>query len=87
MTTHADDATLQANVQEVLPGLRRDLEDLVRIQSVSADPERAAAVQRSAATVRDPFPAQGLDAPIARAHAARRLSGDCSPRRGSLPAS
>jgi acetylornithine deacetylase/succinyl-diaminopimelate desuccinylase-like protein len=68
MTTHADDATLQANVQEVLPGLRRDLEDLVRIQSVSADPERAAEVQRSAEAVRDLFAAEGFDARIVTAH-------------------
>ena len=39
---------LRARVQSVLPGIRSDLEDLVRIESVSADPERAGEVQRSA---------------------------------------
>ena len=32
---------LRAKVQSVLPGIRKDLEDLVRIESVSADPARA----------------------------------------------
>ena len=39
---------LRARVQSVLPGVRTDLEDLVRIQSVSADPERLQEVERSA---------------------------------------
>lgn len=39
---------IRARLAEVLPGLRSDLEDLVRIESVSADPARAAEVQRSA---------------------------------------
>lgn len=38
-------------VREVLPSVRRDLEDLVRIQSVWADPERRGEVQRSAEAV------------------------------------
>ncbi|MDQ6641823.1 MAG: dipeptidase [Actinomycetota bacterium] len=42
---------LRARVQDVLPGIRRDLEDLVRIESVSADPERASEVQRCAEAV------------------------------------
>ena len=62
------DLDLNARVQEVLPGLRRDLEDLVRIQSVSADPERAAEVQRSAEAVRDLFSAEGFEARIVTAH-------------------
>ena len=62
------DLDLNARVQEVLPGLRRDLEDLVRIQSVSADPERAAEVQRSAEAVRDLFAAEGFEARIVTAH-------------------
>ena len=37
---------LKARVQSVLPGIRADLEDLVRIESVSADPARAGEVQR-----------------------------------------
>jgi acetylornithine deacetylase/succinyl-diaminopimelate desuccinylase-like protein len=55
---------LRARVRDVLPGLRRDLEDLVRIESVSADPARAGEVRRSAETVRDLFAAEGFDAAI-----------------------
>ena len=43
---------LRAKVREIMPGLRKDLEDLVRIESVSADPARASEVQRSAEAVR-----------------------------------
>lgn len=42
---------LIARVQKVLPGVRRDLEDLVRIESVWADPARRGEVQRSAEKV------------------------------------
>jgi acetylornithine deacetylase/succinyl-diaminopimelate desuccinylase-like protein len=38
-------------VRDVLPSVRADLEDLVRIQSVWADPDRRAEVQRSAEAV------------------------------------
>jgi acetylornithine deacetylase/succinyl-diaminopimelate desuccinylase-like protein len=55
---------LRARVRDVLPGVRRDLEALVRIESVSADPERAGEVQRSAEAVRDLFVAEGFDAAI-----------------------
>ncbi|GGD07846.1 dipeptidase [Nocardioides daphniae] len=55
---------LRARITELLPGLRRDLEDLVRIQSVSADPARAGEVQRSAEAVRDLFAAEGFSARI-----------------------
>ncbi|WP_370249007.1 dipeptidase [Nocardioides sp.] len=48
-------------IPELLPGLRRDLEDLVRIESVSADPARAAEVQRSAEAVAALFRAEGFD--------------------------
>jgi acetylornithine deacetylase/succinyl-diaminopimelate desuccinylase-like protein len=51
---------IRAQVQSVLPGLRRDLEDLVRIESVSADPARAAEVQRSAEAVAELFRAEGF---------------------------
>jgi cysteinylglycine-S-conjugate dipeptidase len=51
---------IRARVQEVLPGLRKDLEDLVRIESVSADPERAGEVQRSAEAVAELFRAEGF---------------------------
>jgi acetylornithine deacetylase/succinyl-diaminopimelate desuccinylase-like protein len=55
---------LRDRVQAVLPGVRRDLEDLVRIESVSADPERLSEVQRSAEAVRDLFEAEGFSAEI-----------------------
>ena len=51
---------LRAAVTDLLPGLRRDLEDLVRIESVSADPARAGEVQRSAETVAELFRAEGF---------------------------
>jgi cysteinylglycine-S-conjugate dipeptidase len=66
MTDH-----LRARLPDVLPGVRRDLEALVRIQSVSADPERATEVQRSAEAVRDLFAAEGFDATIASADGGR----------------
>ncbi|HEX3932354.1 MAG TPA: dipeptidase [Nocardioides sp.] len=55
---------LRARVRDVLPGVRRDLEALVRIESVSADPERADEVRRSAEAVRELFAAEGFDARI-----------------------
>lgn len=44
---------LIAKVRDVLPEVRRDLEDLVRIESVWADPERRDEVVRSAQKVAD----------------------------------
>jgi acetylornithine deacetylase/succinyl-diaminopimelate desuccinylase-like protein len=61
------DDDLRARVRDVLPGVRRDLEDLVRIQSVSADPERAGEVRRSAEAVRDLFAAEGCETTITAA--------------------
>jgi len=58
---------LRARVQEVLPGVRRDLEDLVRIESVSADPERAGEVRRSAEAVAALLEAEGCTARITSA--------------------
>ncbi|GAB2865194.1 M20/M25/M40 family metallo-hydrolase [Nocardioides pacificus] len=52
---------LRSRLAEVLPGVRRDLEDLVRIESVSADPARAGEVQRSAEAVAQLFRAEGFD--------------------------
>ncbi|MQW77911.1 M20/M25/M40 family metallo-hydrolase [Nocardioides sp. dk4132] len=52
---------IHARVQQLLPGIRRDLEDLVRIESVSADPARAAEVQRSAEAVAALFRAENFD--------------------------
>jgi cysteinylglycine-S-conjugate dipeptidase len=51
-------------VAEVLPGIREDLEALVRIESVSADPARAGEVQRSAEAVADLFRAEGCEVEI-----------------------
>jgi cysteinylglycine-S-conjugate dipeptidase len=55
---------LKARVQSVLPGIRADLEDLVRIESVSADPARAGEVQRSAEAVKALFDAEGFTSRI-----------------------
>src|SRR4051812_13925405 len=52
---------IRARVQAVLPGIRKDLEDLVRIESVSADPERAGEVWRSAEAVAELFRAENFD--------------------------
>lgn len=51
---------IRARVQKVLPGIRKDLEDLVRIESVSADPDRAGEVRRSAEAVAELFRAEGF---------------------------
>jgi acetylornithine deacetylase/succinyl-diaminopimelate desuccinylase-like protein len=53
-------AELRQRVQTVLPGVRKNLEDLVRIESVSADPARAGEVQRSAEAVSELFEAEGF---------------------------
>ncbi len=55
---------LRARVAEVLPGIRADLEDLVRIESVSADPARAGEVRRSAEAVRALLDAEGCTTEI-----------------------
>ena len=54
-------ADISSRVQAALPGIRRDLEDLVRIESVSADPARASEVQRSAEAVAELFRAEQFD--------------------------
>jgi acetylornithine deacetylase/succinyl-diaminopimelate desuccinylase-like protein len=48
-------------VRDVLPSVRRDLEDLVRIQSVWADPARRNEVHRSAQAVANLLIAAGFD--------------------------
>jgi len=65
MSERTDD--LRARVRDVLPGVRSDLEDLVRIESVSADPARAGEVQRSAEAVKALFDAEGLTSEIVSA--------------------
>jgi acetylornithine deacetylase/succinyl-diaminopimelate desuccinylase-like protein len=52
---------IRERVTEQLPGVRRDLEALVRIESVSADPARRAEVDRSAEAVVDLLRAEGFD--------------------------
>ena len=51
---------LSAAIDRVLPSVRADLEDLIRIPSVSADPARAADVQRSAEATAALFEAEGF---------------------------
>src|SRR6478609_2354077 len=52
---------MRERVQAVLPGVRKDLEDLVRIESVSADPARHDEVRRSAEAVAELFRAERFD--------------------------
>ena len=52
---------IRTGVAGVLPGIRQDLEDLVRIESVSADPARAGEVRRSAEAVAELFRAESFD--------------------------
>lgn len=59
---------LPAKIAELLPALRKDLEDLVRIQSVSADPTRLGEVERSAQATADLFASEGVDVEIVRAY-------------------
>ena len=59
---------IRARVREVMPSVRSDLEALVRIPSVSADPARADDVRRSAEATRDLFAAEGFACEIVRAH-------------------
>jgi cysteinylglycine-S-conjugate dipeptidase len=63
-----DTAALKARITELLPGVRKDLEDLVRIQSVSADPARLGEVERSAEATAALFAAEGVDVQIVRAY-------------------
>jgi acetylornithine deacetylase/succinyl-diaminopimelate desuccinylase-like protein len=57
---------IRARIGALLPGVRRDLEDLVRIQSVSADPARRDEVERCARAVADLFAAEGMTTRIVR---------------------
>jgi acetylornithine deacetylase/succinyl-diaminopimelate desuccinylase-like protein len=59
---------LKSRVRELMPGLISDLEDLVRIQSVSADPERLGEVEESARKTAQLLAAEGVDGEIVRAH-------------------
>src|SRR6202453_2120998 len=59
---------LKARVHDLIPGLLEDLQDLVRIQSVSADPQRLSEVEKSAAKTAELFRAAGFTADILRAY-------------------
>ena len=52
---------IRAALRDVMPSVRADLESLVRIPSVSADPARADDVRRSAEATADLFRAEGFD--------------------------
>jgi acetylornithine deacetylase/succinyl-diaminopimelate desuccinylase-like protein len=56
-----DPDQIRSAVRDVLPSVRADLEDLVRIPSVSADPARADDVRRSAEATAALFAAEGFD--------------------------
>jgi acetylornithine deacetylase/succinyl-diaminopimelate desuccinylase-like protein len=56
-----DISELRSRVTAEMPRIRQDLEDLVRIESVSADPARATEVQRSADAVAALFRADGFE--------------------------
>ena len=55
---------LRERVTDLLPGVRKDLEDLVRIPSVSASPEHQDDVRRSAEATAALFEAEGFDVDI-----------------------
>jgi acetylornithine deacetylase/succinyl-diaminopimelate desuccinylase-like protein len=58
---------LKNRVRDLLPGLIADLEALVRIQSVSADPARLPEVEKSARKTAELLAAEGVAAEIVRA--------------------
>jgi cysteinylglycine-S-conjugate dipeptidase len=59
---------LKNRVHDLLPGLIGDLEALVRIQSVSADPQRLGEVENSARKTAQLLAAEGVGAEVVRAH-------------------
>lgn len=59
---------LKTRVHDLLPALIGDLEALVRIQSVSADPQRLAQVEESARKTAGLLAAEGVGAEIVRAY-------------------
>jgi len=56
---------IRGAVRDVMPSVRADLEALVRIESVSADPARLDEVRRSAEATAELFRAEGFDTRIA----------------------
>ncbi|MCR1786077.1 dipeptidase [Nocardioides carbamazepini] len=67
MTGPVSTTDLRTRLAEILPAVRSDLEALVRIQSVSADPDRLDQVEVSARATADLFAAEGVDVRIVRA--------------------
>lgn len=67
MTGPVSTSDLRTRLAELLPGVRSDLEALVRIPSVSADPARLDQVELSARATADLFAAEGVDVEIVRA--------------------
>ena len=59
---------LKATVHDLMPAILEDLKDLVRIQSVSADPDRLDQVEVSAQKTADLFRAEGFEVDIVRAY-------------------
>jgi acetylornithine deacetylase/succinyl-diaminopimelate desuccinylase-like protein len=59
---------LQTRVHGLIPGLIGDLGDLVRIQSVSADPQRLGEVEKSARKTAQLLGAEGVGAEVVRAY-------------------
>jgi cysteinylglycine-S-conjugate dipeptidase len=59
---------LQKRVHDLMPGLINDLEALIRIQSVSADPRRMGEVEESARKTAQLLAAEGVEAEIVRAY-------------------
>ncbi len=67
MTGPVTTTDLRTRLAGLLPGVRSDLEALVRIQSVSADPARLDQVEESARATAELFAAEGVDVEIVRA--------------------
>jgi cysteinylglycine-S-conjugate dipeptidase len=59
---------LQTRVHGLIPGLIGDLGDLVRIQSVSADPQRLGEVEKSAQKTAQLLAAEGVGTEVVRAY-------------------
>ena len=59
---------LQTRVHGLIPGLIGDLGDLVRIQSVSADPQRLGEVEKSARKTAQLLAAEGVGTEVVRAY-------------------
>jgi cysteinylglycine-S-conjugate dipeptidase len=59
---------LKTRVHDLIPGLTEDLSDLVRIQSVSADPRRRDEVEKSARKTAQLLAAEGVGVEIVRAY-------------------